>query len=126
MSTFKIRMVTETSNDTYYRRLNVPRESYVDVDVINRIVLKHGGTKRRSILPATDKSYIEEKKDLISGLVFDSRKNAEKFMKKKKSTLERLAKQNPIYKKYEVFTIQQRFMPDESKLKYWDPNKEDF
>jgi len=126
MSVFKIRMATETSNDTYYRRLNIPRESYVDVDVINRVVLRHGSTKRRNILPANDKNYIEEKKNLISGLVFDSRKDAEKFMRKKKSTLERLAKQNPIYKQYEIFAIQQRFMPDENKLKHWDPNKEDF
>ena len=123
MSTFKIRLVTAPTDDTFYRRIDVPRESYVDMSDTNRITLKHGGKKWKTYIPVTDSRYIEEKKELISGLVFDSRKNAELFIKSRKNALEKLAKTNPTYKRYEVFTVSKRFMPDECKLKYWYPKK---
>lgn len=122
MSTFKIRLVTGTSDDTYYKR-DVPRESYVDVTETNRVILKHGSTKWKTILPVTDHSYTNEKKELISGLVFRTRKDAELFIKNRKNILEKLAKTNPTYKRYEIFTVSQRFMPDENKLKYWSPKR---
>ena len=123
MSTFKIRLVTGPTDNTFYRRMDVPRESYVDISETNRIQLKHGGKKWKTYVPVTDPKYIEEKKELISGLVFKSRKDAEKFMRDKKSTLEKLAKTNPTYKRYEIFTVTRRFMPDQCKLKYWSPKK---
>ena len=81
MSTFKIRLVTAPNQDTFYRRMNVPRESYVDITETNRVQLKHGGNKWKAHLSASDPDYIKEKQDLISGLVFNSRKDAEIFMK---------------------------------------------
>ena len=69
------------------------------------------------------KEYIENKKDLISGLVFKSRQNAEQFMKLRKKTLEKLAKTNPTYKRYEIFVVSKRFKPDDDKLNFWNPPK---
>ena len=123
MSTYKIRLVTAPNQDTFYRRMNVPRESYVDMTDTNRIKLKHGCNKWKTYLTASDPEYIKEKKDLISGLVFNSRKDAELFIKSRKKTLEKLAKTNPTYNRYEVFTVSKRFMPDCDSLKYWSPKK---
>ena len=61
MSTFKIRLVTAPNQDTFYRRMNVPRESYVDITETNRVQLKHGGNKWKAHLSASDPNYIKEK-----------------------------------------------------------------
>ena len=123
MSTYKIRLITGPTEDTFYRHLNVPRESYVDITDTKRIILKNSGTKWKSCVPAKNPDYVEERKNLISGLVFSSRKDAETFMRDRKSALKRLAESNPTYKRYEIFTISKRFMPDSDKLKYWTPKK---
>lgn len=123
MSTFKIRLVTAPNADTFYRRMDVPRESYVDMTDTNRIKLKNGCKKWKTYLSASDPEYIKEKKELISGLVFNSREDAEVFMKSRKKTLEKLAKTNPTYDRYEIFTVSKRFMPAEDMLKYWSSKK---
>lgn len=123
MSTYKIRLVTGPNDNTFYRHINVPRESYVDMTDTNRIQLKHGCTKWKTYVSVTDSKYIEDRKELISGLVFKSRQDAEQFIKSRKNTLEKLAKTNPTYKRYEIFTVSKRFMPDANKLKYWSPKK---
>lgn len=119
MSTFKIRLVTGPTDNTFYRRMNVPRESYVTITDTNRIALKHGCKKWKTFVSVTDDKYIEEKKELISGLVFHTRQDAAKFLKKREKALSKLAKENPTYKRYEIFAVAKRFMPEESKLKYW-------
>ena len=123
MSTFKIRLVTAPNQDTFYRRMNVPRESYVDITETNRVQLKHGGNKWKAHLSASDPNYIKEKQDLISGLVFNSRKDAEIFMKSRQKALEKLAKTNPTYNRYEIFTVSKRFLPSSERLNYWKPQK---
>ena len=123
MSTFKIRLVTAPNQNTFYRRMNVPRESYVDVTETNRLTLKNGCTKWKAHLSASDPAYIKEKQDLISGLVFNSRKDAEIFMKSRQKALEKLAKTNPTYNRYEIFTVSKRFLPSSERLNYWKPQK---
>ena len=123
MSTYKIRLVTGPNQNTFYRRMNVPRESYVDITETNRVTLKHGCNKWKAHLSAADPDYIKEKRDLISGLVFNSRQDAEQFLKIRRKVLEKLAKTNPTYNRYEIFTVSKRFMPDQNKLNYWSPQK---
>ena len=45
MGVYKIRMVTTANENTFYRRLNVPRESYIDLDKDGKIILKHNSNK---------------------------------------------------------------------------------
>lgn len=123
MSTYKIRLVTGPTEDTFYRRMDVPRESYVSLSDTNRIILKHGRKKWRTFSSAGEKEYIDEKKELISGLVFKSRKDAELFIQRHKVALGKLAKENPTYKGYEVFGVMKRFMPESDKLNYWNGEK---
>lgn len=123
ISTYKIRLVTAPNQNTFYRRMNVPRESYVDITETNRVQLKHGGSKWKAHLSASDPDYIKEKQELIAGLVFNSRKDAEIFMKSRQKALEKLAKTNPTYDRYEIFTVSKRFLPDANRLNYWNPQK---
>ena len=123
MSTFKIRLVTAPNQNTFYRRMNVPRESYVDITETNRLTLKNGCTKWKAHLTASNPEYIKEKQELIAGLVFSSRKDAEIFMKNRQKSLEKLAKTNPTYDRYEIFTVSKRFMPEADRLNYWKTQK---
>lgn len=120
MSTYKIRLITAPTQDTFYRRLDVPRESYVEINKSNRVFLKHGNKKWKTYISSNDKSYLDEKKKMIAGLVFDSRIKAQNFIKTHKKVLLRLAKSNPTYKKFEIFTVSKKFMPEENALNYWN------
>jgi len=119
MSVYKIRMVTMANEETFYKRLNVPRESYVDIDKNGKIILKHNSIlwKRYDV---KQESYIEDRKKLIEGLVFSNRCAAEKFINKHLNSLTKYAKQNPTFSRYETFNVSKKFLPDSDKLNFWN------
>jgi hypothetical protein len=118
MGVYKIRMVTTANENTFYRRLNVPRESYIDLDKEGKIILKHNSNKWKRY-NSNQEEYINERKELISGLVFSNRDIAEKFINIHHSALNKYAKQNPTFSRYETFNISKKFLPSEDKLNFW-------
>lgn len=123
MGIYKIRSVTGPNNNTFYRRLSAPRESYVDINKNKQIVIKEGTVKWKGYVSTKSEDYIKDKKDLIAGLVFEDRETGMDFLKKNKSTLDKLIAHNPTHKRFEVFSVHKKFTPNESSLHFWDKLK---
>lgn len=119
MSVYKIRMVTSANENTFYKRLSVPRESYIDLDKKGKIVLRHNSIKWKRY-DEKQVDYINARKELIAGLVFSSRDMAEKFIKTHHNSLDKFAKQNPTFNRYETFNVSKKFLPSEDKLNFWN------
>ena len=68
--------------------------------------------------------YINERKEMYSGLCFDNRKDALNFMQKHKAELDSFAKNNPMFTHWSVMNVIKRFNP-KSKLIYGKDIKED-
>lgn len=119
MGVYKIRMVTSANENTFYRRLNVPRESYIDLDNKGKIILKYNSNQWKRY-PSDSEEHINERKELISGLVFSNRDMAEKFINTHHSALNKYARQNPTFSRYETFNVSKKFLPSEDKLNFWN------
>lgn len=120
MALVKIRMNTwdrKGTRSTKFKRNIAPREGFVEFDnTSKRVVLKNGSNKWKNwdttISRKTDDSYITDRKNLYSGLCFTNRKDAENFMQKHKSELDKLAASNPLFDHWSVMNIINRFTPE--------------
>lgn len=119
MALVKIRLNTWQrcgNRETKFKRCVAPREGFVEINPITKKVsLKQGSTKWKpwdtSISRHKDTSYIENKKELYSGLCFENKKQALNFMEKHKQELDVLASQNPLFDHWSVINIIKRFEP---------------
>lgn len=113
----KIRMHTDQQSvNAKYKRSIAPREGFLDIDEnTNEITIKQGQYKCKpwdtEISRRKDHSYIQYKKQLNSGLCFRSKKQAEIFMEKHQSSIDNLAKSNPIFHHWSICPISKRFEP---------------
>lgn len=132
MSTVKIRLHTwvKTKNiDKKFKRGIAAREAYVDYDVnTNKVTLKEGSKKCKpydtGVSRTKDLEYINERKSLYSGLCFETRKDAFKFIEKHKDEIDSFAKANPLFTHWTVMHVLNKFEP-KSKLIYGKDIKED-
>lgn len=119
MALVKIRMNTWNrcgTRDTKFKRGLAPREGFVEMSKDSKqITLKSGSTKWKSwdtsISRHKDISYIQDRKKLYSGLCFSNRQEAESFMQKHKTDLEKLAASNPLFDHWSVMNVIKRFEP---------------
>lgn len=131
MGTIKIKLNTwqrKGNRDTKFKRGTAPRESFIEYDPIKKqIVLKHGSTKWKpwdtGISRNKDSSYINDRKQLYSGLCFENKKQAQAFMKKHKALLDKFAAENPLFDHWSIMNVIKRFEPD-NKLIYGKDIKE--
>lgn len=125
MALIKIRLNTWTRNvatPLKFKRRVAPREGYIDMHPgTKEVQLRQGSHKWKpwdtGISRKTDASYINDRKDMYSGLCFKSRKDAKKFMEKHKTELDEIAAQNPLFDHWSIMNIIGRFEPD-NKLIY--------
>ena len=90
MGTVKIRLHTWQrcgDRDTKFKRGVAAREAYVDYDAINnKVILKEGSKKWKpwdtTVARGKDLGYIQDRKNLYSGLCFNNKKEALRFMEK--------------------------------------------
>lgn len=122
MALVKIKMNTWQrcgNRQTKFKRTTAPREGFIEMHPITRQVsLKPGATKWKpwdtGISRQADKSYIENKKQLYSGLCFENKKQACDFMQKHKKELDKLASENPLFDHWSVINIIKRFEPKQT------------
>lgn len=132
MGTVKIKLHTWNrcgNRDTKFKRGIAAREAYVEYDVANKkITLKEGSKKWKpwdtAIARSKDQCYIQERKDLYSGFCFNSKKDAQAFMKKHKTELDSLANANPLFDHWSIMNVIKRFEPTSKKI-YGKDIKED-
>lgn len=132
MGTVKIKMNTWQrcgNRDTKFKRGLAAREAFIEFDPINKkVTLKEGSKKWKpwdtSVSRLTDTGYINDRKEIYSGLCFESKKDALKFMEKHKNEIDALAKTNPIFDHWSVMNVMHRFEP-KSKVVYGKDIKED-
>jgi hypothetical protein len=105
-----------SNRETKFKRGIAPRESFIEMNDKKEVVLKPGSTKWKawdtSISRSKDTSYILDKKELYSGLCFKNKKDAESFILKHKSELDKLAKNNPLFDHWSVMNVIKRFEPN--------------
>ena len=119
MTLVKIRMNTwnrKGNRDTKFKRGLAPREGFIEMSKdTKQVSLKAGSTKWKgwdtSIPRNQDVSYIQDRKKLYSGLCFSNKKDAESFMKRHKSELDKLATANPLFDHWSVMNVIKRFEP---------------
>ncbi len=132
MGTVKIRLHTwqrRGNRETKFKRGTAPREAFIEYDLTNKkVVLKEGSKKWKpwdtSIPRGKDACYINERKELYSGLCFETKKDAVAFMQKHKTELDSFAKANPLFDHWSVMNVIKRFEP-KSKTVYGKDIKED-
>lgn len=105
-----------SNRETKFKRGIAPRESFIEMNANKEVILKPGSTKWKawdtSISRSKDTSYILDKKELYSGLCFKNKKDAENFIMKHKSELDKLAKNNPLFDHWSVMNVIKRFEPN--------------
>lgn len=119
MGTIKIKLNTWDrcgNRDTKFKRNLASREGYVDIcPKTKKIFVKQGPKKWKAydtaISRRKDTSYIQERKELYSGLCFETKKQAQNFILKHKSELDGLAKENPIFDHWSIMNVINRFEP---------------
>lgn len=114
---------------TKFKRGIAPREGFVEYCTkTKKIFLKEGNKKWKnwdtSIPRGQDQSYIDEKKELYSGLCFETKKDAQKFMEKHKDELDKLAASNPLFTNWSIMNVIKRFEA-KTKLVYGKDIKDD-
>lgn len=122
MGLVKIRLNTwqrYSTSDTKFKRNIAPRDGFVELHPETKTVfLKNGAYKCKpwdtTISRKNDKSYIEDKKELYSGLCFKNKQDAEKFMIKHKDDLDKLASQNPLFDHWSIMNVIKRFEPNKT------------
>lgn len=132
MSTLKIRLNTYqrcSNRDTKFKRGIAPREGFVEIcPETKKISLKNGDYKCKpwdtTISRSVDQSYINSKKELYSGLCFETRQDAQNFMNKHKDELNTLANTNPLFDHWSIMTVIERFEP-KNKVVYGRDVKEE-
>jgi len=133
MGTIKIKLNTwnrKANRDTKFKRNVASREGYVDIcPKTNVIFIKEGSKKWKpydiGLSRKKDKSYIEERKELYSGLCFETKKDANSFILKHKKELDNLAKANPLFCNYSIMNVISRFEPKSKRVYGKDIKKED-
>lgn len=117
MAVIKIHMHTNPkAKDAKYKRFLAPREAFVDYDTsTNQITMKYGEFKCKpwdtAISRKEDQSYINNKKELYSGLCFNTKNEAKEFMKQHQKELKAFAKQNPIFHHWSIMSVMSKFEP---------------
>lgn len=132
MGTVKIKLHTWEKGknlDTKFKRGLATREAFVDYDMSSKkIVLKEGSKKWKpwdtSVSRTKDSCYINERKEMHSGLCFENKNDALAFMKKHESELNDFAKSNPLFTHWSVMNVIKRFEPTK-KIVYGKDIKED-
>lgn len=132
MGTVKIKLHTWQrcgNRDTKFKRGIAAREAYVEYDAINKkVTLKEGSKKWKpwdtTIARGKDQGYINDRKELYSGLCFNTKKEAQAFMEKHKNELDILAKSNPLFDHWTMFSVSHKFEPTSKKV-YGKDIKED-
>lgn len=132
MALVKIRMNTWNrcgNRETKFKRGLAPREGFVEMNRdTKQVTLKAGSTKWKgwdtTISRHQDTSYIQDRKKLYSGLCFANKKEAETFMQRHKSDLDKLAATNPLFDHWSVMNVIKRFEPA-SAIIYGKDIKED-
>jgi len=117
------------NRETKFKRGTAAREAFVEYDTAtNQVTLKEGSKKWKpwdtSLPRGKDIGYINERKELYSGLCFESKKDAVKFMQKHHAELEGFAKANPLFDHWSVMNVIKRFEPKNKKV-YGKDIKED-
>ena len=109
-----------SNRETKFKRGVAPRESFIEMNANKEVVLKPGSTKWKawdtSISRTTDTLYISDKKKMYEGLCFKNRKDAESFMSKHKSELDKFAASNPLFDHWSIMNVIKRFEPDKKVL----------
>ncbi len=131
MGVVKIKLNTwnrRGNRDTKFKRGIAPREGFVEVDPKTKEVkLKAGSFKWKnwdtSVSRYNDTDYINNKKELYSGLCFESREQAKVFMSKHQTELDKIAKANPLFDHWSVMYVNKRFEPT-NKVMYGKDIKE--
>ena len=121
MGLVKIRMNTWDrcgNRSTKFKRGIAPREGFIELNNdTKQVTLKPGSTKWKpwdtAISRKNDISYINDKKDLYSGLCFNSKKQAQQFMNKHKNELDKIASENPLFDHWSIMNVIKRFEPNE-------------
>lgn len=119
MGVVKIRLNTWQrcgNRNTKFKRGIAPREGFVELCPETKTVfLKNGDYKCKpwdtEISRKEDMSYINTRKELYSGLCFSSKKEAQDFMVKHKTELDKLASQNPLFDHWSIMNVIKRFEP---------------
>ena len=132
MGVVKIRLNTwnrRGNRDTKFKRGVAPREGFIEIDTkTKKVQLKAGSFKWKawdtSISRYEDSEYINNKKQMYSGLCFESREQAKSFMNKHKSELNKIASENPLFDHWSVMYVNKRFEPT-SKVMYGKDIKEE-
>ena len=132
MGTVKIKLNTWQrcgNRDTKFKRNTAAREAFIEYDIVNKkVVLKEGSKKWKpwdtGISRGKDTCYINDRKEIYSGLCFENRKDAKAFMDKHKAELDKFAKENPLFDHWSVMNVIKRFEP-KTKMVYGKDVKED-
>lgn len=132
MGTVKIRLHTWQrcgNRETKFKRNTAAREAYVEYDLAaKKVTLKEGSKKWKpwdtAVPRGKDLAYINERKELYSGLCFESKKDAKAFMEKHKAELDSFAKSNPLFDHWSIMSVMNKFQP-KNKLVYGKDVKED-
>lgn len=116
MKTIKIKLSTASSEKTKYKRNIAPREAFIDLDFNTKSVyLKHGSYKWKpfdtGISRKKDKSYIQSKKQLYSGLCFTTQQQAKQFMKNHEQELNQIASTYPTFDRWTLMNVAKKFNP---------------
>lgn len=127
MSVYKIKQETyiigEKNDQSFKRNIRPYREGFVNYDFENKkIIMNKSPSKWKAYTSTHDKSYVDMKKELMAGLVFKSKTEAEKFMNDNKNELETLGKEHPTHKFFKVIRVIERFQ-DPKTLKFWEDMK---
>lgn len=132
MGTIKIKLNTWarcSSRNTKFKRGLAAREGYIELcPETKRVFLKEGSHKWKTYDTAIsrhkDKSYIEDRKEIYSGLCFETKKDAHDFMARHKEELKQIAESNPIFDHWSVMNVIDRFKP-KARIVYGKDIKED-
>lgn len=116
MKTIKIKLSTTSNENTKYKRNIAPREAFIDLDFTTKsIYLKHGSYKWKpfdtGISRKKDKSYIQSKKQLYSGLCFTTQREAKEFMMKHEKELNQIASSYPTFNRWTLMNVAKKFNP---------------
>lgn len=119
MGVVKIKLNTwnrRGNRDTKFKRGIAPREGFVEIDPkTKKIHIKSGSMKWKtwdtSISRYNDSEYINNKKELFSGLCFENREQAKIFMTEHEPELDQLAKSNPLFDHWSIMYVNKRFEP---------------
>jgi hypothetical protein len=127
MSVYKIKQETyiigEKNDQSFKRNIRPYREGFVNYDFeAKKITMNKSPAKWKAYTSTHDKTYIEMKKELMSGLVFKTKEAAEKFMKENKNELEILGNEHPTHKFFKVIRVIERFQ-NPTTLKFWEDKK---